>query len=67
MGQSNNNSEAFLKLDSIKYAGKCVGMIDGKIKIVGTDPNEVYERLLNISDKDIGIFCFPSTKQTMAI
>lgn len=61
------NSEAFERLDTLKYAGKCVGMINGKIIIVGTDPDKVYEKLRNIQEEDLGIFCFPSTKQTLTI
>lgn len=63
---ADKTSEAFAKLDTIKYAGKCVGMVDGKITIIDTDPDKVYEKLKNISNKEIGIFCFPSSAQIMA-
>lgn len=60
-------SKAFAKLDTIKYAGKCIGMIDGKIAITSTDPEEVVKRLNTVKNREIGIICVPSTKNAMAI
>lgn len=60
-------SKAFAKLDTKKYAGKCVGLVDGKITLTSNDPDEVFNKLGGIKNKEIAIICVPSTKNTMAI
>ena len=61
------NAEAFSKLDTIKYAGKCIGLVDGKITFTNKDPEKVISKLKNIKNKEIGFICIPSTKNTMSI
>ena len=60
-------SKAFAKLDTKKYAGKCVGLVDGKITLTSKDPDEVFKKLNKVKNKEIAIICVPSTKNILAI
>jgi hypothetical protein len=39
------NSQAMAKLDTRKYAGKCVGFVDGKITFKSDNPEAVLKKL----------------------
>jgi len=64
---NNLNQEAFSKLDTIKYAGKCIGLVDGKIVMTSKDPNKVIKKLNSFKKKEIGVICIPSSKNAMVL
>ena len=61
------NEKAFAKLDIQKYAGKCIGFLDGKIALSNADPEMVMKKLKHVKNKEVAIICIPSTKNVMVI
>lgn len=62
------NVQVFNKLDLSKYAGLCLGIVDGKIIYKEKNTEYVMKRLLNQPpNKEISLICVPSKKTTMAI
>ena len=62
------NLDTFNKIDLSKYAGKCLGIVDGKILFEEKDTQKVIKRILKQDPKtEISVVCVPSKKTTMAI
>lgn len=58
----------FNRIDLSDYAGKALGIIDGKIAFNDPNPSKVMRWLMQQpKDKDVSLVCVPSSKTAMVL